>query len=382
MRIAFVRGAGLNAWELQNVDALPHDVVAFASLAARRELEGVDVPVRRLPSLIDPFVKSPPLVRAAVHRFAGNVDHLLGLRRALRGFDVAHVADLSFAYSLQCVRARDAGACGRVVATVWENIEFFPWENRLIERRVQRVAAGVDHCIAISERARTHLEMNGVPADRITVLPPGIDLERFRPAGDARDGDGPLEVLCVSRLVPEKGVEDLAIAAGLLRARGTEVRVRLVGEGPLAAKLPAIAERVGVADAVELAGAASYAELPAAYRAADVFVLASGPRTTWREQFGYAVVEAMASGLPVIAGHSGSLDEVVADADSLVVPHEPELLADRLEALAADPGERERQGRRNREWAESRYDRRAVGERLSALYEEVVARPARGTPPS
>ena len=244
--------------------------------------------------------------------------------------------------------------------------------------RAERVAAGVDHCIAVSEDAKLHLEVNGVPSDRITVLAPGIDLERFRPARrDERPADRPLEILSVSRLVEEKGVEDLVIAAGLLRRRGIEVRVRLIGAGPLTARLPAIAERMGVADAIDLAGTLSYAELPAAYRAADVFVLASGPRTTWREQFGFAIVEAMASGLPVVAGHSGSLAEVVGDEESLAVPHDPPLLADRLAALAADPELRRRQGERNRGWAVRRYDRRAVAAHLGDLYEEVVARPAR-----
>ncbi|HEX8123148.1 MAG TPA: glycosyltransferase family 4 protein [Solirubrobacteraceae bacterium] len=383
MRIAYVRGPNLNAWELQNVDGLAHEVVAFASFAGRYELGG-GIEVRRLPCLRDPIVRAPAIVGAAVHRFAGNADYVFGLERALRGFDVAHVADLSFPYSLQAVRARDAGACGRVIATVWENIAFPPWENGLVARRVQKVAAGVDHCIAISEDARLHLEVNGVPEDRITVLPPGIDVERFRPAAEGPasepaggDGRHPLRILCVSRLVEEKGVDDVVVAAGLLRRRGIEVRVKLVGAGPLAPRLPEMARRMGVEDAVELAGSVSYADLPDTYRAADVFVLASGPRTTWREQFGFAVVEAMASGLPVVAGHSGSLAEVVGDPDSLVVPHEPALLADKLARLAAGPDLRRRQGERNRRWAEERYDRRDVARRLGELYEAVAARPAR-----
>ena len=85
----------------------------------------------------------------------------------------------------------------------------------------------------------------------------------------------------------------------------------------------------------------------------------------------------MACGLPVVAGHSGSLAEVVGDEGSLVVPHDPELLADHLAALAADPERRRREGARNRAWAEERYDRRKVGRDLERLYEEVAARPAR-----
>lgn len=378
MRVALVRGANLNAWELQNYEGMKHEITGVVSLTGQYEHGGSGIGLRRLPSLRDPLAKLPPVVRAAAHRFGGSQEYLLGLERALRGFDVAHAADLSFPYTLQAVRARDAGACARVIATGWENIEFFPWENAMVARRVERAAAGVDHAIAITDRARLHLELMGVPPDRITVQPYGVDLERFHPADSPPEPrEGPLEVLSVTRLVPEKGVDDLVVAAGLLRRRGIEVRVRLVGEGPLAAELPEHARRMGVADSVELLGTAGYAQLPDLYRSADVFVLGSGPRTTWREQFGFAVVEAMASGVPVVAGHSGSLAEVVGDPASMVVPHDAQALAEGLAALAADPAERLRQGRRNRDWAERTYDRRKVRDRIAALYEEVLARPAR-----
>jgi glycosyltransferase involved in cell wall biosynthesis len=132
-----------------------------------------------------------------------------------------------------------------------------------------------------------------------------------------------------------------------------------------------------VADSVDVAGRLAYGDLPDAYRRADAFVLASGARTTWREQFGFAIVEAMASGLPVVAGDSGSLKEVVADRDSLATPHDPPVLAAHLARLAADPAERARQGERNRAWAEQRYDRRKVTSQLADLYERVLAEPPR-----
>src|SRR5918997_1660591 len=144
LRNAPLRGPDLKPWGRPNGDAIAPDTPAFASLAGRYEFGDLALPVGRLPCLRDPIAKAPPIVGAAVHRFAGNVDYLVGLERALRGFDVAHVADLSFPYSLQAVRARDAGACGRVVVTGWENIEFPPWENALVARRVERVAAGGD----------------------------------------------------------------------------------------------------------------------------------------------------------------------------------------------------------------------------------------------
>jgi glycosyltransferase involved in cell wall biosynthesis len=108
-----------------------------------------------------------------------------------------------------------------------------------------------------------------------------------------------------------------------------------------------------------------------------VFVLASAPRATWREQFGFAVVEAMAAGLPVLAGNSGSLDEVIGDADALVKPHDPVALATGLEELAGHPELRRERGAANRARAEQLYDRRLAAQRMSELYERVLSVPAR-----
>jgi glycosyltransferase involved in cell wall biosynthesis len=375
VRVAAVRGPNLNPWELQNLPVGEADVVAFASHRGQFAMHDadVDVPVRRLFCPQDAVARLPGLLAGLTRRLTGSLDHLAGLEKALRGFDVAHVAELVTPYSLQAIRAREQGAVRAVVATVWENIALPAPENALVARRARQVAEGADHFIAITDRARLHLEVAGVPPERITVQPMGIDLDRFRPAGAPR-GDGPLEILCVARLVPEKGVEDVVVALGLLRERGVRARATFVGSGPQAARLSAIASRLGVGDDVVLTGPKPYAELPDAYRAADVFVLASGPRTTWREQFGFAVVEAMASGLPVVAGHSGSLAEVVVEPGSLVTPHDPQLLADHLEALAADPALRRSQGDRNRAIAEERYDRRQIRERLLEIYAAATER--------
>ena len=92
-----------------------------------------------------------------------------------------------------------------VLATVWENIAVPLPENGRVAQRGRRVAEGVDHFLAISDRARLHLEIAGVAPERITVQPMGIDLGRFRPA--ERDGDArrPLELLCGPGSCPRRG---------------------------------------------------------------------------------------------------------------------------------------------------------------------------------
>lgn len=381
MRIAVIRGPNLNPWELANFD-LGEEVVAFGSSRGVFEGHGLPLTTRRLPSPTDALGRLPGPGQGLVLRFTGSLDHLRGLEEALRGFDIAHTAELATPYSLQAIRARDRGACRRVVATVWENIAAPQPPNRRVAARMRAVAAGVDRCIAISDRARLHLELAGVPADRIDVLPMGVDVEHFSPADPPTppaDGVGPLRVLSVARLVSEKGVEDLVVALRLLTDRGVDATLTLVGSGPLRGWLETLADELGVADRLTLAGTVVYDELPAIYRVHDAFVLASAPRATWREQFGFAVVEAMASGLPVLAGRSGSLDEVVGDPAQLVTPHDPGELADALAALAADPFWRRARGEDNRARALERYDRRAVAPAIHEVYERALAAPPRTT---
>ena len=348
MRVAVVRGPNLNPWELAN---FPPDVelVAFGSRRGTFDAHALRIESRRLVGPADVVGRLPALGQGLVRRLAGPLDHLVGLERALRGFDIAHVAELNTAYSRQALRARSSGAVRRVVATVWENIPLPAAENMLVARRTRVVAAQVDYCIAISERARLHLRLAGVPDERIEVLPMGVDVERFAPAAAADDRrDGRMRILCVSRLVSEKGVEDLVVALRLLSERDIDAEVTLVGDGPLRGRLQAMAAELGVQSRLRLEGTVSYDALPDLYRRSDVFVLASAPRATWREQFGFAVVEAMACGMPVLAGASGSLDEVVGDPEQLVRPHDPAALAAALAALAADPARGRAPGRAQR----------------------------------
>ena len=311
MRVALVRGSSLNPWELSNFELLDQDVTAFAARSTIQAITGGRIPVRRLASPADALRRLPGLAQGGVLRFSGSVEYLAGLEGALRGFDVAHVAELANPYSLQAVRARRRGNTGRVVATVWENIALPPTPNNATRRRMRAVADGADAFVAITDDARLHLELAGVPPDRIELFPMGIDLDRFTPAGGERR-DGPLRVVSVTRLVSEKGVEDLAVALRLLGDRGVDAQVTLVGTGPLEGRLRSMADELGVTDRLG-SRARCIDRVPALLADSDVFVLASAPRATWREQFGFAVVEAMAAGLPVLAGDSGSLGEVIGD---------------------------------------------------------------------
>jgi glycosyltransferase involved in cell wall biosynthesis len=167
--------------------------------------------------------------------------------------------------------------------------------------RLQRAVYRRADCVVVSSPNLAAASRLVQAARRVEVIPFGIPLERFDPAGPAPQSaadrlrsriTGP-RVLFVGRFVYYKGVEVLIDA--MAECPGTLV---LVGEGPLESELRQRARRIGVEARVVFAGRVSETELPAYYQAADVFVLPSVART---EAFGVVQVEAMAAGLPVIS---------------------------------------------------------------------------------
>jgi glycosyltransferase involved in cell wall biosynthesis len=175
---------------------------------------------------------------------------------------------------------------------------------------------------------RAALVSHGVGRERAVVIPPAIDVDRFRPsAGSVR----PYDVLTVGSLIDTKRHVDLIEAAGILHAGGRNVRVAIVGDGPLEGELAVSARRYGVDGAVELLGFRE--DVEKLYADASVFALPSR-----YEGLSIALGEAMASGLPAVVADVGELRELVLDGENgFVVPvADPPALAERLQRLLED----------------------------------------------
>ena len=176
--------------------------------------------------------------------------------------------------------------------------------------------------------AKLHLVRMSVDPDRYPLM---IEERRARALG-------PLRVLFVGRLVPEKGPGLLLDAAA---AMSLPIEVRVVGGGPLRDGLAAQVERLGLRDNVVLTGPLGQDELPEQYAWADVFCLPS-----FAEGLPVVLMEAMSTGLPVVTTRIAGIPELVEDGVSglAVVPGRPDLVAEALTALAKDPELRFRLG--------------------------------------
>lgn len=211
-----------------------------------------------------------------------------------------------------------------------QNIEKrYPPPFRWIERWSLRHAGGVSVCNGAAGRIVERKGFSG----RASLIPLGVDVERFSPASRPPPEPGVLRLGYVGRLADHKGVD--VLLRSLVARPGC--RLDLVGGGPAELELRKLAAAMDLGDRASFAGATGHDELPSRYRTFDAIVVPSVPTRAWEEQFCRVAVEAMASGVPVIASRSGALPEVVGEAGLLVDPGDCDHLGEALDRLAADP---------------------------------------------
>ena len=216
------------------------------------------------------------------------------------------------------------------------------------------------------------------------VIPPGVDIERFRPASRHERGllrtrlglrpEAPT-VVSVSRLVPRKGMDTLVQAAALLAARGRDLQVVIAGDGRDRGRLRSLAARTGAP--VRLVGRLGDDDVAALLGCADVFAMLC--RTRWRgleqEGFGIVYLEAAAAGVPQVAGRSGGAHEAVADGETGLVlnPATPGAAAEAIGALLDDGERRAAMGAAARQRAATSFSYDLLADRLRRAIEEMSA---------
>lgn len=239
--------------------------------------------------------------------------------------------------------------------------------------RAQRWAwSRVDRLLSVSSRLAERMSATiGVPLARITVLRNGVDLTRFgrisRKEARLELGitDDVVVIGHVGRLVPVKDQVALVHAAAVLRDRGVKVRVLIVGDGPLRAALEQQIADLDLRAYVQLLG--HRGDVERFFAGLDVYVLCSRS-----EGMPNTILEAMASGVPVVSTKVGGADELVVDGETgLLVPAAQVIaLADALQRLVLDGRLRLAMGAAGRERAEAKFSVAA----MLAAYEETYLR--------
>jgi glycosyltransferase involved in cell wall biosynthesis len=237
-----------------------------------------------------------------------------------------------------------------------------------------RVFERLDLGIAVSELIERRLRALGFSRP-IAIVPAGVSLERL--AFRARQPpDDHFRLLYLGRLVPDEGVDVLLDALPAVVRDVRQVRLDVIGGGPLAGALRRRAHRLGVADRVAFHGPILDRErVLEAMRAAHLMVAPSRTMPSGEaEGSPVTTKEAQAIGVPLVATDSGGTGETIPPEHraDLARPNDPDALAERILALLHDRGAREDRARVARAWMEERFDARMLAQRTRELYEEIT----------
>ena len=229
-----------------------------------------------------------------------------------------------------------------------------------------------DAFIAVAEPHSRYLAAHeGCPAEKVRVIPNGVDVERFHPCWPSRalqqelglDPAAPVAGI-VAALRPEKNHEMFLDTAALVRQKLPNARFLIVGDGPQRAKLEALAQNLGIAEVVRFLGTRS--DIPEVLSLLDVLLL-----TSHMEANPLCLLEAMAVEKPVVATRVGSLGETVLEGWTgyLVPPGDSQRMAAQVLALMADRTRAGAMGRTGREHVIARWS----VDRMVRGYEDLIA---------
>jgi colanic acid/amylovoran biosynthesis glycosyltransferase len=270
------------------------------------------------------------------------------------------------------VELRDAGLVRGRIATVFHGYDVSRYVAHAGAAAYRALFDRGDLFLPVSEYWRQRLVALGCPEERLVVHRMGIELAKF--PFTARRLAAPGEPVCfltVARLVEKKGVEyAIRAVAALRRECDVPLAYQVIGGGPLRASLARLAQELGVGDVVTLSGERDQDAVSHAMREAHV-LLAPSVTASDGDMEGIPVVlmEAMASGLPVVSTHHSGIPELVADGVSgLLVPErDVEALTAALRQLVEHPERWAAMGRAGREVVAREYDADVLNERLVEL---------------
>jgi len=357
-------------WLAEAQAELGHEVAVLVTSLDRHTSEGTENNVR--------------VIRAARLAHVASTPLSLSFPRLLRSQrpDIAH---LHFPYPLGELSQWLLGRARRTVLSYHSDVVRQALILRLYAPFLRRILRRVDRIIAATPQYRDSSPFLQPHLHKCVLIPYGIDLHRFREAdatqvkaiheryGSPTSSDlhpllssHPL-LLFVGRLRYYKGLQYLIQTMPRVPAT-----LLVVGTGPMEREWRELAAATGVTDRVHFLGDVDDAALPAHYHAADLFVLPASQRS---EAFGIVMVEAMASGTPLISTELGTGTSFVnrhGETGLVVPPRDPDTLAAAINELLADDERRQAMGRAARARAEAEFSLPVMVERVLAVYEEVL----------
>ncbi|MFQ5885701.1 MAG: glycosyltransferase family 4 protein [Anaerolineae bacterium] len=290
-----------------------------------------------------------------------------GLRNQAQRFkpDIMHIDEEPYNLAtFQAIRlSKKAGA--RALFFTWQNLlRRYPPPFSWMERYNLENAA---YAIAGNQEGKEVLRAKGFRG-RVAVIPQfGVDPEIYKPHAHQKREAG-FCIGYIGRLVEEKGVDLLLHALSDLPG---EWRLRILGSGPQKGQLQSLVQELGLKEQVAFDSPIPSPGMPDYYRGLDLLVLPSRTRPHWKEQFGRVLIEAMATGVPVVGSDSGEIPHVIGDA-GLIFPEDDALaLRGAIEKIGGDERLRQRLAQTGRERVLERYTQAQIALETYQVYQEI-----------
>lgn len=279
--------------------------------------------------------------------------------------DYINVVDPAFGFTYQISRRMRPSQ--KLIIVRWENIYGRYDRIWMAARRTDPVLKRADTVICVSQAGVSTLHLPSGFSGKVVQVYPGIDMRGIPSNGNGRAGrngsspdDRPV-VLFVGRLQWTKGLQALLVAMEILhRQEQLDANLWVVGGGDRA-PFKALAERLDLRERVSFLGTISNTEVRAKMTEADIFCFPSLLSPNWMEQYGFAVVEAMAHGLPVVAFDSGSIREVCGEDAVYASAGNAHSLAEKIAQVIENQGDSVVRGKRLRERALREFDANTQG---------------------
>lgn len=298
----------------------PHfrTMLVFSSTEKPWTTDGADHAYSELVKLLPDFVS-----RVAVRKPYSPVSlvKLSNLEKCLEDFAVINCIELYSFISRQCAKvAHEKGK--KLAVSVFETIPSSPLHKvPPFSQNVKEVLRQADTFIAYSRRSGDYLRQLVVSEEKIKIIYPGVDLEKFHPPKEHTRSN--IRILFVGGFAGEKGLDVLLKAFSRLHVDVPQTELWICAE-PRSKRQKALIQTYTRKYPVKAFGFLNHDEMPDIYRECDIFCLPSFDKKmlgvkVWEEQFGFALVEAMASGLPIVATDCGVVPEIVGN-DNPIVP--------------------------------------------------------------
>ncbi len=252
---------------------------------------------------------------------------------------------------------------------------FFSWQN--LERRYpfpfskmeKQVLQGVDYALLGNQEAVQVWKNKGYTGPHKVIPQFGVDPEIFHPPPSRDSGRGFVIGSANRRLVPEKGVDLLLHAVARLPGIW---RLHIVGDGPERPALEQLAANLQISDRVHFDLTIPSSDMPAYLQQLDVLALTSRTKENWKEQFGRALVEAMACGVPVIGSNSGEIPNVIGSAGLIYPEDGVDALRKHLLELMQSLELRRELEKRGRERVLQKYTQSQIAAQTVTVYREML----------